>query len=219
MRFPNAYKGVKQIYTAEILSLVVGVLALIAAIIAIVAGASSDAGASEDAVGATILSAGLIGLVTIILAFVAFIINILGISNASKDEEKFKQALIWLIVGIAGSTISGFGDQGGVLNLLGELANTVSEIFVTFFVIGGITNLADKLGNTEMVKKGQSIVKMIVGLYIAVLVLDIIDKVLGESDFAIISGGVIGIIALIVAVVIIVAYLSFLSKARKMLAE
>lgn len=75
---------------------------------------------------------------TILYALAAFILNILGISNASKDEPYFRKAMLWLVIGLLGSIATGMAKEGSALNLAANLVYSIGQIFVTFYVIDGV---------------------------------------------------------------------------------
>ena len=91
MKFPNAAKGVKKIFNAEIISLIaalIGGAGLIPGLI----GASQETG---DSVGTTLLAvSGALLIVSGIALLVAGIMNIIGFIQAAKDEEGIKRAVL-----------------------------------------------------------------------------------------------------------------------------
>ena len=102
MRFPNAHEGVKKIFTAEILMIIVTIGTVI------VSGISMSGDRSEGAIGAAAIILVAAGVISII----AFIMNLLGIIQARKDEAKFTYALYAVIGGIIASLVqSAFPDN------------------------------------------------------------------------------------------------------------
>ena len=109
MKFPNAYNGVKKIFTAEILSLIGTISLIIAAILVLATGAMVETGAADAAVNETMgMAAGfaIFGLVGSILMLVAFIMNLVGILSARKDEGLFNTALAFTIIGIVAAVLT-----------------------------------------------------------------------------------------------------------------
>lgn len=217
MQFYHARKGIGQIFTAEILALIAGVLALVSAVMALTAIAASEAAASDATVGGLALGTGGIALVASILAIVSFILTIVGIHSAGKDEETFHKAMLWLILGIVGSVLTSTGAEGSFLAMVGTLLSTLGSMLSTLYVIQGVISLADRVGNAQVRRKGENVVKLILAVYIIVLILKIIDLVGAKSDFAVISGGVLGIAALVLSLVAYIIYLTLLSAGKMML--
>ena len=96
MTFPNAYHGVKKIFTAEILSIIAAFLALVTAVVAIVAAVSMAAGEEDAAAAAGLGTVGLI-IASGVLYIISYIMNLVGLHQAGKDEANFKTAFIIMI--------------------------------------------------------------------------------------------------------------------------
>ena len=80
MKFPNAAKGVKNIYTAEILELLSNVAGLITAILAVIAALSLKA---ESAGGLLVggIGAAVLGIAALVLGVIAFFMSLSGITT------------------------------------------------------------------------------------------------------------------------------------------
>ena len=215
MKFPNAFAGVKKIFTSEILSLIAAVAAFIAAILGF---ATIGAVAAESAVGAgaSLIGLAIFGVASGILYIIAFILQIVGVSNAAKDEPAFKTALIFIIVGIVCSLVSSFTQSNGSATTISSIFSTLQQVAslgVTVFIIQGIINLADKLNNGEVSAKGATIFKIIICIYCIIIVAYIV------SIFSAAIAGILTIIATVLSIVQYIVFLSFLAKAKKMLAD
>lgn len=218
MQFPNAHKGIGQIFRAEILTLIATILSIIALASAFIGYAAEKAEAASDAaIGGFALGAGGLAVVAGILAIIAFVLTILSINNASKDEDSFRKAMLWLILGIVGSAAQSFGQAGETVQLIGSLLTSLGSMLSTYYVIFGIIKLADRKHNQQVSAKGGRIIKMILGIYVLSLILTIINGFFGGSNSAVTVGGILGIVALILMIVAYILYLTLLSQARKML--
>ncbi len=136
MRFPNAYQGVKKLFTSEILNIIAGFLLFIGAIAAVIAGAGVASAANQDALTGTqtaaILGGGAITAVFMVGGFVisiiAYIMMIVGLNNARKDDSNFNNAFIFVFVSLGLSVLSSFipGTFGQIVGSLSFSArNTV----------------------------------------------------------------------------------------------
>ena len=217
--YPNAYNGIKKIYTAEILSLIAAIIGIIAAIAALAGVYAIDAGKETDGAIAALLGGGAIILISGILVIIAFIIQIIGISNASKDEPLFKKAMTWLIIGLVASIVISFlpEDSMETLDMVADLVKGIADIFVIMYVIDGVISLAKKIGKSSIAAKGAKIKNMIIVVYAIGLILTVIDGFMTENDTTVVISGVLGIIALIVMIAAYLMYLKLLSRAKKML--
>ena len=219
MQFPNANKGVSQIFTAEILTLISGILMFIAMVSVGIAAGVSEVEGAETAVGGFALGAGGFGLVAGVLAIIAFVLTILGITKASKDEPTFRNALLWLILGIVGGVVQNGVQSNDFVHLIGSILSSLGSMLSTYFVILGIIKLADRKHDAAVSAKGSRLIKIILAVYILALILTVIEGFAGGTDGGVVAGGVLGIIALILMIVAYILYLSLLSKAKKMLAN
>ena len=104
MRFPNAFRGVKKIWLAEMLML----LAAIVGIIIVIVMAANGTMVGEDIVinEGVKTPIAVLGIVTAVIALVAFILNLIGLINANNDDSAFRIALLVTILGIVASAIS-----------------------------------------------------------------------------------------------------------------
>ena len=212
MRFPNAYKGVGQIYKAQILMLITSILMIVSGIILIAAAQNSGDGALAAAGGSIAIV-----LISSILMIVAFILSLLGISSAMKDEPSFRTAMICTGIGIAASVLSSIFSSNGTVSDIFNWISNVASICVTLLIIQGICVLANKLRKPEMVDKGRRLAYMLLAVRVLALVASIVSAIFEKSSGGLIAAGVILIISAIIDIVSYFMYLSYLSQAKKML--
>ena len=207
MSFPNAYSGVKKIFTSQILILIGAVLVGIAAAVgsSVIASGTSI----QVNVGTTGASAG-IALVGAVLVIVGYIINIVGLYQAGKDERRYlRPAFIIVIIALVLSIIAGlFSDNIGLQNAASFISK-VAEIVVMIFTVAGISELANKLNRPQIARFGTKVLILI----IIAQALAIIVKMIGSGNAAM----AVAIASLILTVVGYIAYLVFLSKGKNML--
>ena len=217
MQFPNAAKGVKRIFTAEILKLIAAVVSIIGILMMIITVAAakvdSESGTIAAGVGTAVLLSG-----AAILALIGAILALVGIINASKDEGAFKTALILVIISLIAAVVGGIFSGNTTVYSICQIVQNLMSIFVTVFVIRGITNLAVKIGNDEVAKQGKSLLTIIVVFYALSLIANILVLVFGGM-FASVLGGVLAVVALVLNIIAYIVYLSLLNKGKNMLAE
>ena len=234
MKFPNAAKGVKKIFNAEIISLIAALIGGAGLILGLI-GASNE---TDESAGTTLLAvSGALLIVSGIALLVAGIMNIIGFIQAAKDEEGIKMIVSGIALLVAGiMNIIGFiqaaKDEEGIKRAV--LCTVFSALFAfvaAFFenqtgFLGGLgtvlslMNLSAKCNRHDMVKRGHSILTTIVVSYLITLALSILIRFGAyTSSF---GAGVInwlsGLSALF-TVFIYVLELIYLAKAKKMLAE
>lgn len=215
MRFENAAKGSKRIFTAQVLGLLAAIFSAVTLVLTVImlvsAKAESEAGALASGIGMVILG-GAAGVLMIIGA----IMNIVGIVNASKDEQSFRFALFTLILGVIASCIVSLFSSNGVISSIMQTVSHVCNLLTTLFIIQGFIRIADALNNGEVSAKGSTLFKLIACFYILILIADIIVVIFGGMTASFIAG-IIALAAVVLSVVQYFVYLSFLAKAKKML--
>ena len=159
MNYQNAKKGIGQIYKAELLTIIATIIGIIGAIVFLAAGEKGSEGGMA-AGGIPILIAG-------IMFIIAFIINLVGLSNASKDEPYFKTAWIIALIAIAASVVQSILDMRGIkVEWLFELISNICEIMIMIFVITGIGKIADTLGNKKVSRLSRRTTNVTCGVYV-----------------------------------------------------
>ena len=215
MRFPNAYAGVKKLYTSEILSIVGGLALLVAAILIAIGKAGSEAG-SETVEYAGIGIGAVIGLAGMVVLLISYIFQIIGVNKASNDEPAFKIALFLIIVSFICTAASSLTKDNGNATTLSSIFDSVwsvIELGVTVFIIQGIRNLADRLNNGAVSAKGATIFKIMTAFYALIIVANIV------AIFSVTIAVIIAIIVPILSLIQYIIFLSFLSQAKKMLSK
>ncbi len=236
MKYPNAFKGVSRIYSAELLKILAEVLSIVVVIIVAVAavglGGSVENGALDNfnpdnanaaAIGGTTIITLLLSIAAGVISIIAFILNIVGVSNASKDEDKFKSALVLLLFGLIFSSVGSIiASWNQPLSTAFTTARDVCEAISIFMILDGIRNLADNIGDTSTSSLAQKTIKIIIGVYAIIILAEIIGLILGlipaAATAAAVIVSVLGIIASVLDIIAYFIYLRTLAKAKKMLA-
>ena len=151
MSFPNALKGIKKMFAAEILSLISVAVLLISSVVNLLSGMiaeedSSISGATESFFTANTA----IGLISGILFFasgiaiiVGFILKLIGLKQAGHDEDKFNAAFALQILSLI--LMVGYGIFNSINNLVANISYSVATVFeliAIILVLQGIMNLS-----------------------------------------------------------------------------
>ena len=232
MKFPNAAKGVRKIFSAEILKLI-AIVCLIAGLICLIlmlasVGNGSDAGAGASAIGVLIFVGG-----AFVLMAVAAIMKLVGIVQSSRDESSFTAALVCILIEVVALIVSGFiappviNPSGSVdINALSAISNSVSlnhlimsiaNLLITVFIITGVIKLADQLNDGSVSAKGANLLKIIIVINGLAIIASIVSLIFGANSATAVTCGILLLVALILEIVQYFMYLSLLSNGKKML--
>ena len=224
MRFPNAAKGVKNIFTAQILQLIGAICEIIGFIILVGGLMAADATKGSNAGVAALLGGSMGSMLLLaaysILSLIAFIMQIVGIVNAKKDEESFKSALICLIIGIVATIIGGlFMRLSRVVFALFMSVGSLMGAFVIIFIISGCIKLADQLNIGDVSTKGSNILKMIVVIAGLSVILSIVSSFMMANVAIMVTAMILAVVSVVLSIVQYIMFLTFLSQSKKMLNE
>ena len=218
MRYPNAAKGIKKIYLAEILGILALVLAIVMGIMVAGSHVDTSMGGEEAAQALQAANVGtpfvIVGVVMMLLMLVSYFMNLSGVINASKDDEGFKRALWALLANIAFGVVAAILENSNakVASWL-KVPSTLFELVVTIYVLEGIGNLARNLGKNDI----ADLSKQCRTWMMCALVLSAAAEVfvaLGTTGSAFHTTS--GIAAALLQIVAYVVYLRVLNKARLM---
>lgn len=222
MRFPNAAKGVKKIFSAEILSLIGALVGGVMTTLIIVLGISANA-QDDIGVGITFTLVIVLGIAALAIVLVGGILNIVGYIQAAIDESDFRKAIfctvLYIIFSVASTLI---GAQTGFLGWLATAFHAISQIAklcVTLFAIGGLMNLSAECNRSDLVEKGRNILTVIVWIYVISFVMIFMTRVFRESVVNTTIASILSVVVIVLGIIEYVLYLSYLLKTSKMLSE
>ena len=237
MKYPNAYSGVKKIFSAEILSVIGAIVLIVSALLGLIAFAAGTAAQNAEAETASSLSGIAVGfgiptaillLGAGVLSIVAFILQIVGVTRASKDERIFKNALFFILGGvIASATNSITGAFSGIigqtgLDLVSSICTNLSKIatiLVTYYIITGVIALAERIGNEKIEKQGKTILNLLLIMLVLSLIATVTSTVFQQSGTNDVIISVLSFAAGVIELISYIIYLVFLGRSKKMLKE
>lgn len=215
MKFPNAAKGISKIFTSEILALIAaiatGVASILAAVMYASAKTNSTAGAAASGIGTLVLVLG-----ASVLLVIALILKIVGVVQASKDEDSFKMIIYLTIFTLIVAVVAAIFSRVTFLNNIANAVSSIGSFVTTLLIILGIGNLGVQVGNDEVIDKCSSQFKLILGIGIVALLARFFCIFLPTIP----AQGIVialAVVALVLNVIQYILYLSLLSKAKKML--
>ena len=216
MRFPNAFRGIKKIWLAELLML----LAAVVGIIMVIVMAANGTMVGEDIVinEGVKTPIAVLGIVTAVIALVAFILNLVGLINANNDDSAFRIALLVTILGVVASAISAIWSNNETLNKWMDTAITICSMFASYYVLTGIANLAEKMSDAATKALALKSRTLVEGSFCATALFKLIISIFKIQNGSTIST-ILAVVALLLELVSYILYLRALSKGKKMLAR
>ena len=217
MRFPNAFRGIKKIWLAELLMLLAAVVGIILIVVILLQALHRS---HFDVVNKAAVEtpAAILGIITALIALVAFVLNLLGLINARKDDAAFKVALLVTVLGIVASAISAIWSTNAGLVKWMDTVLTICSLFASYYVLTGIANLAEQFpdeATKALALKSRTLVE---GTFCATAIFKLIINIFKIQDGSTIYT-ILSIIALVLELVSYILYLRALSKGKKMLAK
>ena len=216
MRFPNAFRGIKKIWLAELLML----LAAVVGIIMVIVMATNGTMVGEDIIinESVKTPIAILGIVTAVIALVAFILNLVGLINANNDDPAFRIALLVTILGIVASAISAIWSNNETLNKWMDTALTICSMFASYYILTGIANLAEKMSDAATKAVALKSRTLVEGSFCATALFKLIISIFKIQEGSTIST-ILAVIALLLELVSYILYLRALNKGKQMLAK
>ena len=225
MEFENARKGIKRIYIAEIFALLASIIGAAAGVIQeLLKNGTIPANGTINLDTSSPVMLGIAAAV-LVLGLASLILHLTGISKASKDEPKFKRAMLWIVIGIVLSSLSSSLHLEEPVSTGVKMAGDLSSLLVKCFIIGGVMSVAEQMNRPGLKFLGSKAMVWTVLAQLAGLAMQGIyiwssltgkdptgGKLVAYESILLIVSAVMGLIAYIV-------YLRFLSKASASLSD
>lgn len=219
--FDNAAKGVRKIFTAEILELISLLVTVIGSVLVAIVVAAASIYGDENILASLglVIAASVLIIGGLVLGIIAFINCIVGLVQAKKDDSNYGTALACIIISLVVEVITAIFSVVMITNPfasdIAAVVGRVADFFSVYFILVGTSTLLAQRGDTRMAEKGVHAFEAIFIIFTVSILLRIVPIFL--------TGGVIEIIFLCayaaVAIVAYIMYFSFLAKAWKKLAD
>ena len=218
MKFPNAYEGIKKIFTSEILNIISAFCLVIAAGASAVALAGVISAGDVDSMNSAQtaaaagggIAAGIFGIAGAVIGVIAFILMLVGLNKARKDDPNFNIAFMFVFIGILCTIIGAF--IPGVIGSIFKSIGSVSNLIITIYIILGIRSLAIQLGDSAVEQKTRTMFGILVAVYCLAIIASII------SLFAVSVASIIALVSVVLNLIGYIIFLVLLAQAKKMLA-
>ena len=218
MRFSKAQEGVKLIFFAEIVALVVEILGLCYVVAAALLTSDGGSPAHQTLLLLRILIGGHLSVGFFILFFT-------GMNRARQDEPRFGYAMLCLILALAAAFVGAFviafvlmrapdAPLSPVLmiGLLSSLTNAMSCVTM-LLIASGVRNLAKGLGDSVMVRDSARFQIRFAALCGSSVALNIVSALLRSAGKTDAAGAWIPVLTFLLSCLSIAVTLRFLGKA------
>lgn len=217
MKFPNAAKGIKKIFNAEILNLIALIATSILLILSVVLASLTESD-NDATMGVLAISILVFGAVAGVMGIIALILMIVGTIQTAKDEPSFKMIIYLAVLNIIVAIIAALFSGNQFVNNLANGFNSVVSFITSILVVIGVANLARQLLNTELAEKCAKLLRVVIWVGMLSLMTRFFSIFWG-SKVALVIIIFLGVISIILSIIQYILYLSMLSKAKKILAE
>lgn len=220
MRFPNACKGLKKIFYAELISLIALVPYAVSMVLIQFLPEEINENNAEMLPAEVVVT--ILSLVSLVLMTVAYVLNIIGYVNASKDNESFKKAMLLTIAGLVLTVVSGIMENVNASPILTNTFDSMEQILdllITLTTISGIVTLSVTYGDLRMVESGKALFKFLFAIYLPTLIAYVFVYMLRNTRSAAILAVTVTLISFALNAVYSLLYLRYLFRAVNMLEE
>ena len=211
MKFENVKKGLKQVFTGEIMELL-STLAM--TVMTFFGEMGGEAASAKD----TIMAIASIGLIAgMVFSALSTYFRVLGVANAKKDESNFTGAFVTVLLSLAltllNSPLKKMGLSAELLNALKTGFNTLTMVFI----VNSIIKVAGAIGNDKVEKSARKSLTFIVLGELCVLVVNFLSNFIKSDSELFWIPACIACVSMVLSVVSYFMYLKVVNQGSKML--
>ena len=211
MEYPGVKKGISFIIAGEIMGVISSILYGFATLVLAISSTTINSG---NEVGIVLILSSVPGLISRLTVILSSIVLIIGLIKALRDESKFKEALVILII-----SMLIFSSQFFLENIqmeYFEIALALADMWVMVAILQGMVSILDKMKNKDLAEKGIRAIKWSVALT-SVSVISNLSYEFFVSNTSLVWAGVsITIVSAAAQIINYIIYISFLSKTKRL---
>ncbi|MBQ2474619.1 MAG: hypothetical protein II513_04665 [Ruminococcus sp.] len=220
MRFPNACKGLKKIFFAELISLIALVPYAVSLVLIQFLPEEINKNNAEILPAEVVVT--ILSILSLVMMTVAYVLNVIGYVTASKDNESFKKAMLLTIAGMVLTVVSGIMENANgnpILTNTFDSMENILDLLITLMTISGIVTLSVTYGDLRMVESGKALFKFLFAIYLPTLIAYVFVYLLRNTRSAAILAVTVTFISFALNTVYSLLYLRYLYRAVNMLEE
>lgn len=220
MRFPNACKGLKKIFFAELISLIALVPYAVSLVLIQFLPEEINKNNAEILPAEVVVT--ILSILSLVMMTVAYVLNVIGYVTASKDNESFKKAMLLTVAGMVLTVVSGIMENANgnpILTNTFDSMENILDLLITLMTISGIVTLSVTYGDLRMVESGKALFKFLFAIYLPTLIAYVFVYLLRNTRSAAILAVTVTFISFALNTVYSLLYLRYLYRAVNMLEE
>lgn len=220
MRFPNACKGLKKIFFAELISLIALVPYAVSLVLVQFLPEEINKNNAEMLPAEVVVT--ILSILSLVMMTVAYVLNVIGYVTASKDNESFKKAMLLTIAGMVLTVVSGIMENANgnpILTNTFDSMENILDLLITLMTISGIVTLSVTYGDLRMVESGKALFKFLFAIYLPTLIAYVFVYLLRNTRSAAFLAVTVTFISFALNTVYSLLYLRYLYRAVNMLEE
>ncbi len=220
MRFPNACKGLKKIFFAELISLIALVPYAVSLVLVQFLPEEINKNNAEMLPAEVVVT--ILSILSLVMMTVAYVLNVIGYVTASKDNESFKKAMLLTVAGMVLTVVSGIMENANgnpILTNTFDSMENILDLLITLMTISGIVTLSVTYGDLRMVESGKALFKFLFAIYLPTLIAYVFVYLLRNTRSAAILAVTVTFISFALNTVYSLLYLRYLYRAVNMLEE
>ena len=220
MRFPNACKGLKKIFFAELISLIALVPYAVSLVLVQFLPEEINKNNAEILPAEVVVT--ILSILSLVMMTVAYVLNVIGYVTASKDNESFKKAMLLTVAGMVLTVVSGIMENANgnpILTNTFDSMENILDLLITLMTISGIVTLSVTYGDLRMVESGKALFKFLFAIYLPTLIAYVFVYLLRNTRSAAFLAVTVTFISFALNTVYSLLYLRYLYRAVNMLEE
>lgn len=213
MEFLGVKKGINFIIAGEIMGVISSILFGFATLFLAISSTTINSG-NVDELGMVLILSSVPGLISRITVILSSIVLGIGLIKALRDESKFKEALIILII-----SMLIFSSQLYLESIqmeYFEIALGLADMWVMVAILQGMVSILDKLKNNDLAEKGIKVIKCSVSLTSVSILANLSYEFFVSNTSLIWAGVSITIVSTAAQIINYIIYISFLSKTKRL---
>ena len=211
-------KGLRLVFAGELMVIISTIVELACSVLAATLSGSYSSlipGVADRAVTAPAVILTVLALAGGSAILCGIILNIIGFRYLFPENRYFRIAFWFTLAELALVTVTSAVTFHEIWHLVMIVVEWLPTLVIVASAVSGISALAERLGNEELVKHGKALRHTFVVIYILILVLDILHAVMLERFSQSIPVRVLAVISVLLAVFHSVHYAMYLRKASK----